>query len=116
MPNRAAATSTPGTGRKGRCESSVDRAVLAAYAAGVLDKDLDAAAIALARTLARATDEQARPDGNAWAVATLARELRTLLERLRLDPTARGSGDRDEFADFLSDLATPTPAALRDAT
>lgn len=89
--------------------------MLAAYAAGVVDKDLDAAAIALARTLARATDQQATPDGNAWAVAALARELRTLLERLRLDPTARGAGDRDEFAEFLSDLAKPTPASLRDA-
>jgi hypothetical protein len=63
MPRRAATTSAPTTSRKGRCESSVDRAVLAAYAAGVVDKDLDAAAIALARTLARATDQQATPDG-----------------------------------------------------
>lgn len=101
--------------RKGRCESNVDRAVLAGYAAGTVDKNLDAAAVALARTLARATDAQAEA-GNPWAIAALARELRVLLERLRLDPVSRGAGDRDEFADFLSDLAKPTAAPVRDTT
>lgn len=99
--------------RKGRCETNVDTAVRAAYAAGVVDKDLDAATVALARTLARATDAQAEA-GNPWAVAALARELRTVLERLRLDPSARGVGDRDEFAEFLRDLSKPATGPVRD--
>lgn len=99
--------------RKGRCESNVDTAVRAAYEAGVVDSKLDAAAVAMARTVARALDAQAEA-GNPWAVAALARELRSTLERLRLDPVARGLGDRDEFAEFLHDLAKPTTAPVRD--
>ena len=99
--------------RKGRCETNVDTAVRAGYDAGVVDAKLDAGAVAMARTVARALDAQAE-GGNAWAVAALARELRTILERLRLDPTARGLGNRDEFAEFLHDLAQPTAAPLRD--
>jgi len=73
-----------------------------AYRDGHLDRELDAGAVALARTIGRAVD-QAAAVGEFYAVAQLSRELRELLGRMKLDPSARKVG-KDDLADILAGL------------
>jgi hypothetical protein len=91
---------------KGRVEVAVDRAVAVARRDQALTP-VDDGLVAVARTVARALD-QAAAEQDKWAVARLAGELSSTLARLRLDPSSRG-GDRDSLANFLADLARPTP-------
>lgn len=93
--------------RKGRVEAALDKAIVAARAAGGLT-DVDAAVLTLARAQARGVDA-AETDRNVWALAAIGRELRETLSRMRMDPTSRG-GNRDELVAFLADLAKPTGA------
>ncbi len=93
-------------GRRGRVETAVNKAIMAARKQNLVD-DLDGALITLARAQARSVDvaEAAR---DVWALARVGGELRDSLIRLRLDPTSRGAF-RDDVGGFLADLAKPTP-------
>jgi hypothetical protein len=85
-----------------RVERALNEAVRRARAEGELSH-LDDGAVTLARALARAVDV-AESKRDLWALATVARELRAVLERLRLDPAARGVGGKDGLAEFLAAL------------
>lgn len=89
--------------RKRRVEVAFDKAVAAARKTGDLEA-ADAGAITLGRALARAVDK-AEAAGDPWALAAVSRELRGVLERLRLDPAARGVAPSDDLADLLAQMA-----------
>ena len=92
--------------RKRRVELATEKAI---RAAGL--EATDAAAAALAKTLARAVDDASESkDGRAdpYGIAAAARELREVLGRLQLDPASRGPGLTDDLAAALADLARPS--------
>jgi len=88
----------------GRVERRTAAAIRHAKAEDKLGR-LDDGACALAVELARAVDLGAAKS-DPYAVATAARELREVMARLRLDPTARGASDRDPLAEWLDGLGT----------
>jgi hypothetical protein len=104
IPSQPALLDMPAWTKK-RAELSVDKAVAAARAAGLIDAK-DEAAVTAARALARGVD-MAETQRDLWALATLARELRQQLERLRLDPASRGTNTGDELAELLRSMSTP---------
>lgn len=96
-----------------RLERATDLAIRRGYIESVIDRNLDASMVTLARTLARAIDEAASAGGDRWLLARLTGELRETLIRLRLDPVSRG-GDRNEFAELLDAMRTPTVGNTED--
>src|SRR5262245_2207711 len=93
--------------RTQRLERATDVAIRRGYTEAVIDRNLDAGMVTLARTLARAIDEAASGGGDRWLLARLTGELRETLIRLRLDPVSRGT-DRNEFADLVAAMGAPT--------
>jgi hypothetical protein len=90
-----------------RLERSVDLAIRRGYVESIIDRNLDAGMVSVARTLARAIDEAASGGGDRWLLARLVGELRETLIRLRLDPVSRGS-DKNEFGQLLAAMREPT--------
>lgn len=88
-----------------RVERAFNVSVGAARLAGGLSRE-DDAAVTLGRALARAVD-MAETTRDPWALAAVTREFRALLERLRLDPVARGASPADELAELLAAMARP---------
>jgi hypothetical protein len=84
----------------------VERAVRASIKDAALD-DRDGAAAELAASLARAVD-LAHGRRDPYAVATVGRELRETLIRLRLDPTSRLGNDAGNVATWLERISNPT--------
>lgn len=106
-------------GKPGAMVAAVSAAVAAGRTAGMI-ADLDGGLAALAVECARAVDfAVARRDP--YGVATTSRELRDVLGRLRLDPTARnptpagGKDDDDPLSKFLADLSAPQVGDAADA-
>jgi len=93
--------------RTRRLEIACDKAIRRAYVESVIDRNLDAGMVTMARTLARAIDEAASGGGDRWLLARLTGELRETLIRLRLDPVSRG-GERDDFSELLAAMRQPT--------
>jgi hypothetical protein len=84
----------------------VDQTIAALRSTGRLEA-VDAALVAMARTLADAMDdERADGDGSSYTVAAVAGRLFPIVEELRGERTA----GLDELDDFLATMATDTPA------
>jgi hypothetical protein len=98
------------TDKPRRVELAVGRAIAAAQREHDVDAKLDGGMAALARELGRAVD-QAGLKRDAYGVAAASRELREVLGRMRLDPTARRGGTDAEqaaLAAILQQIATPS--------
>lgn len=93
-------------------QGKVERAVRAALAAAALD-ERDQGAGELAAGCARAVD-LALGRRDPYAVASVARELRETLTRLRLDPVAREGGDAGELGAWLAGLGAATEDRAED--
>lgn len=94
-----------GPSGKRRCKAAVDKAIRRGQRDGILTAELDGGLCAVARTLAEALDEASAAGGDRWLLARLTSELRETLCRLRLDPSARVSNQRDELAEMMAMLA-----------
>lgn len=94
-----------GAGARRRVKQAVDRAIRRGQREGLLATELDAGLCAMARTLAEALDEASGAGGDRWLLARLNGELRETLARLRLDPTARPTDNRDDLQELLAALA-----------
>jgi len=86
---------------------ATERAVRAACKAAALD-ERDRGAAELAAQLARAVDVGSRVRRDPYAVAAAGRELAAVLQRLRLDPTARAGNDASDIETFLQSLNEAT--------
>ena len=93
-------------GRVRRVRRGVDATVAALRATGRLEA-VDAALVAMARTLADALDdEHVTPDGSAFTVATLAGRLFPIVEELRGEQV----GALDDLDALLASMALEQPA------
>lgn len=92
---------------KRRTELAVDKAIRSAQQAGLVDKDLDAAAAALARDLAKAVG-QAIVKQDPYGVTQAGRQLADVLDRLGLTPRARNGGSTDEVLEAIRELGRPS--------
>jgi len=92
--------------KAGQLLRSTNVSIARGYVEAIIDRKLDAALVAAARTLARAIDEEAAPGGDRYLLAKLIAEFRDTVIRLRLDPVSRG-GDKNDFAGLLDSLRTP---------
>jgi len=89
-----------------RVRAGVDATIKALRSGGRLEP-VDAATVALARTLADALDdEHADPDGSRFVVATLAGKLEPIVEVLRGERIA----GFDEIDELLAAMAQEGPA------
>lgn len=94
----------PFAGKPGAVVEATRGSVAAALDLGMVDAKLDAALGVLAVEVARAVDVAARRS-DPYGVTTAARELRSILARLGLDPAARQDANNDNgLADLLADL------------
>lgn len=91
-----------GRGSPGRTEGWVRGAIAVAEEQGLLG-ELDKGLAGLAVELAAACD-MGRRRHDPYAVAAAGRELREVLSRLKLDPTARVTGQGDAFAELIEKL------------
>jgi hypothetical protein len=88
-----------------RVKVAVDKAIRRGQRDGHLESSLDAGLCAVARTLAEALDETSAAGGDKWLLARLTSELRETLTRLKLDPSARVTDERDELAELVAQLS-----------
>lgn len=91
-----------GRGTPGRTENWVRGAIAVAEERGLLG-ELDKGLAGLAVELAAACD-MGRRRYDPYAVAAAGRELREVLSRLKLDPSARTTGERDAFSELVEKL------------
>jgi hypothetical protein len=101
------------TRRVGRVEAAYVAAVEAARADGTIGV-LDAGLAGLAIELARAVDV-ASWKSDPYGVAQAGKELREVSNRLKLDPTARGTGTGDAARELIASLGIPSRGDVRDA-
>lgn len=93
---------------RGRCERGMCDTIRHAKAAGLLDAELDAALVALAKTLARSVDACAA-NGDHFKLTRASAELREALAALRLDPASRARGEGDPLESLLAELSSSAP-------
>jgi|GEM_PF-5937287 len=91
----------PIDGGQGRCAAGLELALAARVSASV-----DAAQVAVARTLAATLDRAVADGASPNAIAAVSKELNATLAGLRMTPASRGGGQHDDpVAQLLDELA-----------